>query len=819
MASDLRLALRRLRGSPGFTTFAILTLSIGIAATTALHAAAYAALFRPMDIKNIDEVVNLYHSRPPRAGHEITFSWPDVEDIRKSQTVFNDVMAWSRFMQLVTGPAGPQMGTGEMVSGNYFEFVGATSAAIGRTLAAVDESPSGPDVVVLGHAYWQQQFGKDPAVLGRTIRIRGRQFTIVGVMPETFRGVDMPNVKPTNFWIPIREASALRPPGRGQASIWNDREDRWVYLKGRLAHGRSLDGARAQMAAIAARLDQTNPIGGAPHTAGNPQRSRPFFVQRASDVRSHESMDFIAVPAASGLLIAVGLVLLVACTNVANLVLARNARLARDVAVRRALGATRFRLIRERLSESVIVGAAGCVLGLLFASWFMRLLTGSVVGRGMTITLEPRFSTPVVIVTLLSAIASVVIFGLLPAWHGSKGDLRSVTESDTGATVARWRGRRLLIAGQVFVSVSLLVVGATFVRSAVTDPGFALDRLAAAQIEYAFDASAKDPVRLQQALERVRQQPGIEAASLVDRLPIYFSGGSGAWLLFDQPKDLTRLTLGQHMQYSHGMTGTPDMFHTMGIGLLAGRTFTEAEAQAHARVVVMSRQAALKVFDTTSVVGRTVFSGTQPYDIIGVTEDTDGTTFGNRDRGFVYTPFDVNARSPVIVARSTEGPVHAAGRIRAVLSSLNLPVVEVATGPHIIKQDTLLTRVAADISVLLGAFALLLALIGLSGLLAYLVASRRREIGVRMALGAEPRRVVRMILGDGLRPVVVGSVLGLVGGAFLTSAASFLTRQRSLDVTGLIVVPLILLPAAWLACYLPARRAARVDPNVALRQL
>ena len=833
MQHEVRHAFRRLVRAPAFTSFAVLTLAIGIGAVTAIYSVTYAVLFRPLDIRELDRVVNIYHSNPRAGGpgHYISMSWPDLVQVRVRQDVFSDVVAWSRVMQPLVRNGEFRLAIGEVVEGHYFDFVGA-APALGRTLQPPDDEAGAPMVAVLSDRMWRRDFNADPDVVGATLRLGDAALQIVGVMPASYRGVDMPNVIPTEFWAPLRTIDQLTEPGRDR---WIDPEDRWVMVKARLAPGRSAGEARAQVQAIGRALDEGAPIGTAEgRVQGSPTSVRRYHVMPAADLRAHESVDAFAMPVAVAVLGAVGLVLLVACTNLANLLLARGASRTHEVAVRRALGASRTRLVGELTVDSLLLAVAGGGAGLLLSLWLMHLLSGSVaMGRGLSISVAPRLDASVLLVTLAALGVSILVFGLLPAWHSTRPALRSVLDQQTGGAVARWRSRRLLIAAQVAVSVALLVAASVFLRQmwvkALHDPGFDLERIAASQLDFAFGEYDADRTRelLHRALDELRRDPAIERAALVNRLPIYFTGsGAGRYvgprpLVVDSP-EAARAARAEG-RLASALVGSADVVEALGLRLEGGRGFDEVEASSTAPVVVISRTIAQRTFGATDVVGRTIYVGTEPREIIGVVADTDWTRLGARDAGLLVEPgLPDLSRSAVLVARARRDPGIAMVNLRETLRRLDpaLPVVETTTGEAIVAQEMLVEQIGSRVVAALGAFALLLALIGLSGLLSYLVASRRREIGLRMALGADRRRVVRLVLSGGLRPVVFGALVGLGAGAALSAFVGFsFYRREPFDWTGLVAVPLVLLPAAVLACYLPARRAARVDPNVALREL
>ncbi len=806
----------------------MLTLAIGIGATTAVYSLAYAVLFRAPNIRDVDRVVNIYHSNSTNSQSAMALSWPDVRDFRASQTVFEDVMEWSSFIDAISTPTQFQVVRGELVSGNYFAFVGA-QPLIGRALQEADDTHATANVAVISESYWRRHFGADPSVVGHVLTLKGQPFEIVGVMPESFRGVDVPNIMPTNVWVPLRSASILI--GDQASEVWSDRERRWIFLKGRLRPGEKLASAQAQLTVISESLNRTAPIGhDSTASAMSPSRHRQFRAVMAADVHVHETADAFAVPMSQGILIFVALALLVACTNLANLMFARGARTRREMALRVALGASRWRLLTPLALDSTILGVMGGAGGLALAWWLTRVLSQSIaVGRGLNIAIQPRLEPSVMVVALLSTLGSVIVFGIVPAWHGTNVDVRQIIDAGASGVAPRWRGRRVLIVAQVAISATLLTLGAVFARAAVADiwhdPGFALDRLVVAQIDFrlaprAFPDGGAGVVN--RVLSRLREHSHIESASAVSRLPIYFGSPDGYLLVGTEPQSADAMKQGDGSKLTNGLRGTPDLFRTLGIQLLDGRSFSYADMAAEAPLAIVSRSVALRAYGTTSVVGRALYVGNQPHTIIGIAGDTDSDVIGKRDRGFVYLPLqrDSLRDSAIIAARTRESQPRAEVSFQSLLRGVHagMPIVEVTTGRDILSRQTLLNRVAADITLLLGAFTLVLALVGLSGLLAYVVSLRRKEIGVRIALGASPARVLRMIIADGFVPVIIGSATGFVVGGLLSVAVGIvLFRESRPDIAALACVPLVLWPAATFACYLPARTAVVVDPSISLR--
>lgn len=829
---DIRFGWRRLQRAPVFTAFAILTLAIGIGATTAIYSVVHATLLRPLDIRNIDEVVNVYRQPlPATALHLMTFSWPEVTEIRASQSVFSDTLAWSFFGQQMSGPNGVEIVRGEMVSSNYFSFVGAMPLH-GRALQPADDDPASPDVVVISEALWHRQFGGEMDAIGRTLTLRGRQYEVVGMMPASFRGVDVPNVVPTNIWAPLRSAAHLRGPMRlvdGSAQdVWT--KDNWVFLKGRLLPGKTLADARVEMAAIGARLAASMPN---ESVRAERQLEHGFHATMASDVHAHESVDAFAVPIATAVLAAMGLALLVACTNLANFMLARGERRRSDVAIARALGASRARTLRELAAESAIVAVAGCAVGLLFSAWLMHLLSGSLAIGGLTMSLQPRFEPAVAAVSIGATVGAMLVFGLIPAWRSSRVDTRSFINAGTGGALPRWRGRRVLIALQVAISVMLLVISAQFVRALVTsawrDRGIDFGNLVASEVQFRFHSyeTARLEVMLDHALASLSRIPGIESIAVVGAIPLHL-GDQGAWATVDtQPRDPTLMHQRDFALLSaEDLPGTSGLFDTLGIAIRQGRTFTAAEVAGKAPVCLVSDTLSARLFGGDPALGRTIFRGQEPCTVIGVAGDVEER---RAERGRIYRPwaFDPQRqRSLVIAARTTRDAALVLDPMREVLRSIdpNFPMIEVVTGEDLLSRSTMFTRVSAHVTMLIGVFTLVLALVGLSGLLAYVVANRRREIGLRMALGADPPRIRRMVIRDGIWPAMIGMAIGVAAGGLLgrirpLQIATRAAGQPAFDWLAVAGVVVVLLVTTFLACYLPARAAARVDPNVALKEM
>jgi predicted permease len=835
LGRDLHFALRRLRQTPLFFTFAVVTLALGIGAATAVYSVVHAVALKAPNIDDVERVVKVYHSAGG-SGPMISFSWLDSADLKARQTSFSHMATWSRLFHAITLPEGARPFGGELVDGDYFDVL-RVRPMVGRLIQRSDDSPSATPVVVLSADFWRSAFGGDASVLNSQVEIGGHQFTVIGVAPPEARGVDMPSLAGPSLWVPIQQHHLLARAGFSLSGDDSDRSRRWLSVVARLRDGVSLEQAAAEVRQIGQALDAAVPIGAeldprlrSPHAV-----SRPWVVRRVVDVRIHESMAFIVGPVVGTVLVSVGLVLLVACTNLANLLLARGASRRQEFAVRMALGASRWRLLREQIVECGVLALAGGVLGLLVARVLVVLLsTDFTVGDVVTIVISvrPELNAPVLMLAVFATALALLTFGVLPAWHSTGGDVRSVLSADGGGGAPpRWRGRRLLIQLQVAVSVALLAVTAVStgnaLRLALHDPGFALDQLALVTTDPT--ASSMDSERAVAAMaaarDRVSQLPGVDAAAFGSALPI---GTGSSYVTVSEPPISSRFGL-------RAVFASAGYFATVGMPVLEGRDFTTSDEVAGEPVIVLSAKAAGDFFGRTQVIGQSVtfkrraWAGEPPAPtmvarVVGVVGDASDGTGGRIDEGTAYLPVGQHpVRRLVLVARTPGDASAVAGQLRTAVNDADrqLTITGVSTGESVSDGLTILLRIVAGTAGILGAFAALLALLGLYGVLSFLVARRTREIGVRIALGAERSSVLRLIMTDGLKPVVWGILLGvlLAGPVLLSPLSRNMLGTSESGVAVALLAPVVMLAAATLAAWWPARRAAQVDPNVALRQL
>jgi predicted permease len=853
MIQDLRYAVRMLIHRPGFTFVAVATLALGIGVNTALFTLFDAFMLKPLPLKDPGSLV-IFNGVDKSGERRNLFSYLDYLDYRARNTTLSDLVAWNK-VAVVLGEArdrsddlsvmreGSGYLFGQIVSANYFSALGA-EMALGRGFLPEEErAPGERPVVVLSHFFWQRQFNGDPNVVGKTIRLQGQPFTIVGVTAREFIGTtaDTPA-----FWAPLMMRDQLILPGGWNHRRWlTERDADSFVLVGHFKTGLSQAQARADLNVIAQGLALQFPSKG--RKTGVMTKSGASFIP----------FDVELLPLIAPLLVAVALVLLIACANVANLLLARAVIRQKEIGVRLALGASRFRVIRQLLTESVLVSGIGGLAGLLTAWWTLRALCPLALARlpipatmreSFSVNLEPdyRIFGFTLLITLIAGVAA----GLAPALQASRPDLNSALK-DEGSTfgqhLSQSRLRNGLIVTQLAVSLALLIAAGLLVRNLqraqTIDLGFEPQNLLSVAVNLPLDSnvtsaeSARKGIELRRRLaERLRALPGVKSVSQAFRQP-----STGA------PPSAVVTIAGRASPDGHPFLArynfvSPEHFETLGIRIVRGRGFTEREANSDVPVVVVSEAAAMRFWPGQDAIGQhigvaaaalgpgaesgaarqTSNSGAAPsYEVIGVARDTRSGWVWQKDEAFLYAPLGPDNRLGdylLVRAAGNAERVMAEARGEAEAIDPRLSVVAQRTSDHLDVQMTPF-RALALIAGALGALALLLASVGLYGVMSFVVTHRTREIGVRVALGAHSADVVRLFLKEGLRLTVVGLAIGLAIGAgvsrLLTAALIGLSPLDPLAFGG---VSIFLTLVALLATYLPARQATKVDPMAALRR-
>ncbi|MEK6286963.1 MAG: ABC transporter permease [Acidobacteriota bacterium] len=827
---DLRYGFRVLRASPGFAAVAVLSLALGIGANTSIFSVVNAALLRPLPVTEPDRLMFVYTGRSLSSPYSVS-SYPDYIDYRDKNEVFSDLLTYSSITMSSRADDQTDLLSGSIVSGNFFDALG-VRPALGRTfLPEEDVTPNTHPVAVISHGLWERRFGSDPKVIGQQLALNGHAFTIVGVAPSGFDG---PEVLETNdIYVPMMMQALVRPPRGGFSGDMNPdllgrRGSRWLRIVGRLKPGVTPEQAQAGMTTLAAGLEQAYPD-------QNRNTIATLFPLSKVDPQAYTQLISVA-----GLLLAVvAIVLLIACANVANLLLARASARRKEIAVRLALGASRSRLVRQLLTESVLLSLAGGVVGLLLALWTIDLLKTATPTSGVfSFTLDYHLDGRVLAFTFALSLATGVIFGLAPALQASRPDLVPALKDEV-SVVAQGRRRlslrNLLVVAQVALSLVLLIGAGLFLRSLKNaqdiDPGFEADKVLNAQLNINLlrYTKAQGQEFYRQVIERVEALPGVESASLARVVPMSGTGRSTSFQIEGQeaPENTVRSEgTGSQEDPNTASANVVGLkyFKTMGIGLLRGRDFTAQDKEGAPMVIVINEAFARRFFEGQEALGKRVsFRGPQgPWsEIVGVVRDSKYRTLGENPRSTVYQPLAQNHETGMALhARTSSKPASLAATVWREVQSIepNLAVTSVESMADVVGGSLFAARMGAVLLAIFGLLALVLAAVGLYGVMSYSVSRRTREIGIRMALGAGSGNVLRLVLKEGMTLVGGGVAAGLIAAAALTRLlASFLYGVSPMDATTFVAIPLVLALVALLANYLPARRATKVDPMEALR--
>jgi predicted permease len=839
---DIRYGVRALRRRPSFAFVTVATLALGIGVNTALFTVFDAFALRPLPLR--DPAGLVYVEGRDRAGERRNlFSYQEYLDYREHAGSFEGLAAMNK-AAVPLGDAVPGIGADvpapdadyaplQMVSANYFSVLGAR-LTLGRTfLSEEDRTQGAQPVIVLSHWFWQRHFNSDTRVLGRELKLRGETFTVVGVTERSFVGTspDAPA-----GWVPLMTRDRLLPAGSWNYRRWlTERDADSFVLVGRLKPGVTREQAEAETSLLAGQLAQQYP--------GEGRKTGVTLVSGMTFVNITEEEMPIIMP----LLFAVGFVLLIACANVANLLLARGASRQKEIGVRLALGATRWRLVRQLLTESVLLALAGGAAGWLLASWTLDALWPVVnsslplpagLKESFALDLSPDYR--VFGFTLLASLAAGLVAGLAPALESSRPDLTAALKEEgaaVGQRMSRSRLRDALVVGQVAVCLTLLVGAGLLVRSAAKvktlDTGLETENVLAVAVglRKAEGERRNEPEVRRQLVERLRALPGVKSVSQVYKQPLAGPAASTS-VAPEGAGPAARLTANYNFV-------SPDYFDTLGISVVRGRVFTVQEANAGAPVVVVSEATARRFWPGEDAIGKRIgvaaaagrdesveATSTKageaplpPFEVVGVARDTRSGWVWRKDETYLYMPLRPESESGQFVMIKTEGDPHAlTPSVRREAEGLGGLLVSVRAVKDSLEFQAAPFRAMALLAASLGALALLLAAVGLYGVMSFVVSRHTREIGIRVALGAEPRDVVSLFLRQGARLVAVGLVLGIAGGVAVSRLlAAALVDLSPLDPLAFGGVSFFLACVALVACYIPARRATKVDPMVALR--
>ena len=797
---DLRHSLRTLLRAPGFTAAAVLTLALGVGANTAIYTVVNSVLLKPLPFREPSRLVMVWERNRDGENERNVVSPGNYLDWRAQNRVFEDMATYLIWRTNVTGLGEPEEVPIQLATTSFFSVLG-VQPAIGRPFTAQEGAPGGEPVVILGHGFWQRHFGGDPGVLGRKIQLSGGPATIVGVMPAGFTF----GRSTAELWAPYK----INP-----AVDYRKVSGRFLDVVARLKPGVTPQQADADMKAVAARLEQQYPA---------------FNTTWTTNVVTLEEQVVGSVRQALLVLAGVvGFVLLIACANVANLMLARAAARQREIAVRTALGASAWRVARQMLTESMVLALVGGALGLVLAVWGTSALVAAApdsLPRVQEVGVDGRVLTFTVAVSLLAG----VLFGLVPAWQATRSDMHGVLkEGARGSTAGGSRLRGALVVSQVALSLVLLVGAGLMIRSfarlTAESPGFDAEGLLTAKLSL---PGAKYPTPESQTqffdrvLERVRALPDVQAASAINWLPFAGMGSATDYWVADRP-----IPPAGERPTADIRGVDPEFFRTMGIPVRQGEPFTARETRDVRKAVVINETLARAVFPNESPIGRHImmpWGDTLDGEIVAVVGDIKHIGLDSAARPMIYwaqAQFPTNFMTLVIRARSGN-PMRLASAVTREVRALDpdLPVADVKLMEQYLSASVAQRRFSMTMLAIFAGVALTLAAVGLYGVISYSVATRTREMGVRIALGAGRQDVVGLVVREGMGLVAAGVVAGLAGALLLTRVlASLLYGVSATDPATFAGLAALLSGVALLAAYIPARRAARVDPMVALRE-
>jgi putative ABC transport system permease protein len=799
LIQDLRYGMRTLSKNPGFTLVAVLALALGIGANTAIFSIVNAVLLRPLPYPDSERLVTLFNAERRFRSWQASINAADFVEWREQQSSFEGISIYTGGAFNLTGGSSPAYINAKTVSAEFFSVLG-VQPLIGRGFLPEENQPGKGNVVVLCHALWQQHFNSDPQVAGKTVKLDGESYTVVGVMPEGFRFVDQ--------WQPdIIVPLEITPNSRGNFIL---------KVIARLKPGVTLEQAQKEMQTTSERLEQARSGRG-----GLGARLVPLRELTAVDNRLVLGVLFGAV----------GFVLLIACANLANLFLARSAVRKKEIAVRAAVGASRWRLVRQLLTESLILAMLGGLLGLLLAVWSVKALV-ALAPQSLPKVNEIGIDLWVLGFTFLVSLLTGALFGIAPALQSSKPDLVQTLKEGGRARISgfgRFSIRGALVIGEVAIALVLLAGAGLMLNSVVrlilVDRGFASKSVLVigARLPDSYRTNEHVAGFYDRALTRMRSLPGVAAAGAVDLLPL------GPMMLQGDFSIEGRPPLPEAMAVKPSVS--PDYFRALGIPVIRGREFNDRDTTTANKVAIVSESLVRRYFEGEDLIGKriSIFNDGQRQpiwlEVVGVVGDVRQQSLSMEMQPGVYTPLSQArqlflARNMNFVIRAYGDPMSMAASAQREIQQVDpdLPMISIRTMDQVVSSSISGERFNALLLGIFAALALVLAAVGIYGVMAFSVAQRTHEIGIRMALGAQVRDVLRLVIKQGMILVLIGVGVGLIAALALTRMMkSLLFEVSATDPTTLVVVTVALIVVALLACWIPARRATRVDPTTALR--
>jgi predicted permease len=815
LLQDIRFALRGLRKSPGFAAVAIFTLALGIGANTAIFTVVNAVFFHPIPVKHPDRLVQLFTTdqRKSFGFSTFPFSFPNAQDVQARAQSLSGVSISFFAPVSMTINGVPDQYFAELSSGNYFDVLG-VHAALGRTfLPHEDAQPGAGPVIVLSHGLWERKFGGDASVIGRSILLDGQGFTIIGVAPRGFRGTNA--IGGPDMWVPMSMHDLLVTGLSKQ--FFNERRFLGFNVVARLKDGAPLEQARAEMQAMASDLEHDFPLA---------NKGRSFRVIPLLESMLNPNQRGLFQRAGAVLMVVVGIVLAVACFNIANLLLARAAGRKREISIRLAVGASRRRIVSQLLTEAMVLAVSGGALGLGLAVLGRNLMWSFRPPQTQATDLDLSLDLRVLLFTALVAFGTGILFGLIPALQSSRPDLVSELKERSGGELHSGRGlklRDILVAVQVAICVVALVGAAFFLISLRNaekmDAGFDTQNLA--MLSFDLGSLNYDAARIKEfqrrVMETAQSTPGLKAATLSSVVPL-FNGGFGR-TLFRDGEDSTN---GQNGQVTQIGAVDESYLSTMAIPLVRGRGFDSSVREDSPRVAIINETAARRIWPDQDPIGKRFkfFKDTEWTQVIGVVRDSKYNSLGEDPTPYTYVPLIQNS-SPAVTLffRASGDPNTVLSTVRSEVQALdrNLPLTNVWPIGEVISQALWASKFGASLLGIFAAIALLLCAVGIYGVVAYSVGQRLREFGIRLALGARPASVLMMVVKQSAVTLGIGLAVGIISAfALARMVVNLLYGVSAAEPLAFILTALILAFVGLLASYLPARKAARVDPMVAL---
>jgi predicted permease len=808
---DIRYGARALAKDPGFTVVAVLAIALGIGVNTGIFSVLNGVALRLLPIPKAEQIVSvdqIFHGKRQRNlhGESGLFSYSEYKDYRENNHVFNGLLAYAPFLEATLGGESPKHLMGAETSCNFFDVL-RERPEIGRVFVEEDcRAPGASPVVVLSYDLWRSRFGADPSIVGKSVSLNRAKFVVIGVAAPGFGGLDP---WPSEFWAPLTMQKALEP----DSDLLPEDNTGWLALLGRMRGGVSLEEVRADLGVVASRIDQQYP-----------GRTTTLAVRRATFLgRPEEQTVVFGIGAV--VLAAVGLVLLIACANVANLLLARASARQKEIVIRLSIGGSRWQIVRQLLTESLLISFLGGTLGSLVAFW-------SIEGIAQFVLAHLPHGSPRLVwnvspdlhvwgYSLALTAFTGIVFGLAPALHATRQDLSTSIKGDGGGLIGKAAGggmlRSTLVGVQVAVCMVLLIAAGLLIRglyvAQTIDPGFEMKGITQAAFNLPSQGYSEEHASVfqRELMARVAVLPGVDAVVQARVTPLGDQFlGTGMMLAGET----------ESRQFEFNVV-SPGFFAMLGMPMVRGRAFTSEETQSDADVLVVTESTARTLWPGQDAIGKTLRDGSKKEcQVVGVVKDSQASHLGQTGGLFYYTPAGPKEQSNLqLLVHSKSADTATANGIRESARALDADlIVDVTRLEDNLELWRTPSRIVAALSGLIGALALLLASVGVHGVVSYGVSQRTREIGIRMALGAGERDVMTLLLRQALRPVVIGALIGVIACAAVSQVLSkVLYGMGSHDPIAFIGVPVFLFGIAFLASYLPARRATKVDPVVALR--